>query len=140
VRLLNQINDETQRTHLINEILQNSLTYEQLRTQLEIIKQTPAKVPLQIDKNITIYSTSANSEKPHNVSRESNAPFTTSKTDSREPLLSREQLQRAEALKRLDNAASRFEKLAGENEYQLAEDEKSWLAEIVERLSSLLDN
>jgi ParB family chromosome partitioning protein len=140
VRLLNQISDETQRTHLISEILQNSLTYEQLRTQLEIIKQTPAKVTAQIDKNITIYSTTANSEKHHNVSRESNAPFIISKTDNLEPLLSREQLQRAEALKRLDNAASRFEKLAGENEYQLAEDEKSWLAEIVERLSSLLDN
>lgn len=138
VRLLVQIPNEIQRAHLIHDILENGLTFEQLRTQLDLLKEASSKLPIRpIDQNFTSSSNAVDSEKHHNVLRETTPKIEIKATDS---LLSRDRLQRSEALKRLDRAASKFEDLIGRNEYKLAADEKDYLAEIIGRLNSILDN
>ncbi len=134
VRLLGQINDPAQRTPLIREILQNNLTFEQLRSHLDTLKQAAAD-QLEIDKNITTYSNAATGDKNHNVSRENSSEY-----PGEEVTFSRTSLQRSDALKKLDKAAAKFEKLISENEYKIAQDEKDHLTEIVERLSALLED
>jgi ParB family chromosome partitioning protein len=133
VRLLVQIKDPVQREPLIQAILQNNLTFEQLRSRLDAIKQAATKS--EIDKKITIYSNAAYSAKNHNVSRESVAQYLVEELP-----FSPELAERKAAFDRLNNAVKKFENLIGKKEYKLAKDEKDYLEEIVERLSSLLED
>lgn len=140
VRLLTQISNESQRAELIHEILENGLTFEQLRTQLDLLKQTSANTKpglANIVTSFTNHSIAVDSERSNNVLRETSPKIEITYT---EPLLTRDRLQRSEALKRLDKAASKFEDLISKNEYILARDEKDYLKEIIGRLNSILDN
>ncbi len=136
VRLLSQFRDAGQRAKLIDEILLNGLTFEQLRTYLENTKK-PSSTLQQIDTNITNDSNAVNSEKRNNVSREIKEKK--SKYDLEE-VVSHERLVRSDALQKLDKAAAKFEGLVSKNEYKLEWDEKKYLSDILERLNSLLDS
>ncbi|NWJ47983.1 MAG: ParB/RepB/Spo0J family partition protein [Chloroflexi bacterium] len=118
-KLLAQVNDLKKRALFIKDILENNLTVEQLREKLQDKKPSQP----HIDNNFTSSITDADSDINHNVSRESN----------RDPLLERDS-----TLRRLDKLASRFELHVAERNYKLAEDEISYLEEIVERLNTLL--
>ncbi|HEX2916758.1 MAG TPA: ParB/RepB/Spo0J family partition protein [Chloroflexia bacterium] len=135
-RLLVSVNDSTQRSELIQNILEHNLTFEQVRNHLETLKQA-ANTKTKVDNNFTISSTDGNCEEFHNASREST---TINERASREELRTHEQAQRADALRRLVKAADKFDNLIERNDYRLTDDEKLWVGKIVESLSALLDH
>lgn len=126
VRLLRQVKDENKRAILIQAILEKGLTVEQVRNRLEELREEAE----QLDKKITSDGDDIDSENGNKVSRESIGSLEAS----------REQIQRLDALLRLEKAAAKFERLASESGYKLSKEEKRKLADVVEGLSSLLHN
>lgn len=131
-RLLIKVKDTAQRANLIREVLQNNLTFEQLSIYLEELKQNSATTQRFIDKNITSRIGDTDSDGVHNASRE-NARKGSQGTAYSE-------MQRMEALNRVYKAVSKFENLVSQADYQLSEQEKEKLSDIVERLGDLLEN
>jgi ParB/RepB/Spo0J family partition protein len=163
-RLLIHVSDPVERTALIAQTLQNDLTFEQLRTYLE--KPRTAAAPTTSSSNSNkerAYASLATSiEKSDRLNLEPNPPKATETTQNcitdanseksnnllqethqleshtrSEELITPERLYRAEALKRLDRASVRFEKLTAAG--KLAQDERDYLREIANRLNNILE-
>ncbi len=129
--LLKSVGDAGQRSRLIEQVLEDGLTFEGLRSLLNEARESgKAASNSKIDHEITSNRSTTDGENFHNASREKDG----------EGLLSPERVQRAKALKRLEDATEKFEKLAEKSDYRLLKDEKEYLAEIVERLGAFLDN
>lgn len=130
LRLLRAIKDASQRAGLIQQVLENNLTFDQLQALIE----NPATGT--IVQKITSDSVTADSEKDNNYRPETVNAIRTAQENS---LAERMLIQRHAALKKLNSAANRFEKLAAETNYELSKSERKALRDVVERLSALYE-
>jgi ParB family transcriptional regulator, chromosome partitioning protein len=128
-RILIQVKDPRHRTMLINEIITNDLTFQELEALANDLKNGVGI----IDKKFTSGINAADSEKTNNqhearkkLAEENTAAY-------------KLETMRDEALRRLDKAAIRFEKLAAETNYELTKQEKRRLREVLERLTPFLE-
>ncbi|MBN9387609.1 MAG: ParB/RepB/Spo0J family partition protein [Chloroflexi bacterium] len=160
-RLLQQVKDAGERASLIEQVIQNDLTFEQLNSYIASDKTGRPFKPEKIDTKITNNISDVNSERNHNpsdrksksnkgvteitnnisdvkgekrnnVSHETNSPDLNS-------LLSPARLQRSEQLRRIDKAAQKLDSLARQQDYKLTRDERTYLAELIDRLKSILE-
>jgi len=120
VRVLVKVSEEAQRKALIKEALEKRYTFEQLKER--VAQQKPGK----IDTKITNRNTATDGEINNNVSREISWET--------EP-----GLERDPTLRRLDRLVAKVELFVENRNFQLAQDEISYLSEIVDRLNNLLD-
>jgi ParB family chromosome partitioning protein len=160
-RLLQQVKDAGERAALIEQVIQNDLTFEQLNSFISSGKTGRPFKTGNIDTKITNNFADVNSEGSHNqkgdknrtkqpvteitnniadvdgenrnnVSHETNSPNLSS-------VVSPERLQRSEQLRRIDKAAQKLDSLARQQNYHLTQDERTYLAELIDRLKSILE-
>jgi ParB family transcriptional regulator, chromosome partitioning protein len=128
-RLLTQIKDAEQRGRLIYEIMVNNLTFQQLEAFANDLKN--GNNPF--DKNFTNDSIDADSEKANNLQE------VRKKLAAENAVAYKLEVMRDDALRKLDKAAIRFERLAAETNYELTKQEKRRLREVLERLTPFLE-
>jgi ParB/RepB/Spo0J family partition protein len=119
VRLLVQLDNPVARAPLIQAILADGLTFEQLGEKVKELKNQAEHIAI----NFTNHRNDVDSETSHNVSRENKTVSTS----------------RLEALLKVDKAVARFERLASVTDYKLSPNEKKLLKDILERLAPFLD-
>lgn len=131
LRLLKPIKEAGDRAQLVRQVLDNDLTFDQLKTLIET-RQNSA-----IDTNFTISSDAVTSEKSNNQTREEEAAR---RLQAENALADKLLILRNTALKKLNSNALRFERLAAETNYELSKSERRLLNDIVERLAAILDS
>ncbi len=161
-RLLQQIKDQSQRASLIEQIIHNGLTFEQLNAYLGNSKTARTQSKPNIDAKTTGHITNVNNDINHNqLSEQNQGPknvkdFTSHISDvgnagsfhnvsqetkalAVDPLLTTQRLQRSELLRRIEKATDKFDKLARQQNYKLLQDERSYLSDLIDRLKAILE-